>query len=109
MKKNIFIEVFNEIGVSAFGMTNIEAKYEAQNTAMVICSSLDAMNELGGCCDSRTAYLMKMITDKFDKNDSVGKEVHEFISDINVMVIASNRYWLDFGRLSTAINQLQNK
>jgi len=109
MKKNIFIEVFSEISASAFGKTDIKPIYEAQNTALVICSSLDAMNEFGGCCDSRTAQLMRIIRDKFKNDNQLEKEINNFIDDIDAMIISSNRYWLDFGKLSTTIKQLQSE
>ena len=108
MDRNKFIEVFSEIGVNAFGKCDIKAEYEAQNAVLIICAGLDALNEFGGTCGSRTAYLMKIIRDKFENNDRLGKEVHDFIDSIGTMVIASNRYWLQFGAASTIIQKFQD-
>jgi len=107
--KQKFIEVFSELSTSAFGENKYKKESEAQNLAQIVCFALDALNEFGGTCGSRTAYLMKMITDKFDKNDSVGQEVHRFINDINVIVIESNRYVWDFGKISKAIEKIQDE
>ena len=105
--KKEFIQVFSEIGVDAFGQSRMNAENEAQNLAYLICYGMDALNEFGGVSDFRTAYLMQCIKMKFDPKDNIGKEVHEFIDNINTLVIQSNRYVWDFGKISTSIKKLQ--
>ena len=109
MEANQFIDVFSEIGISAVGKSDIKQEYEAHNVASIICSGLSALSEFGGVCGSRTAYLMKVITDKFDKNDSVGKEVHNFMNEVNIMVIEANRYVWDFSKISTKIEKMKDE
>lgn len=106
MEKKDFIHVFGEIGISALGGKDVEN--EAPNTASIICYGLDALCEFGGITDFRSVYLMKCICDKFDPKDRTGKEVHQFIENVSTLVVQSNRFVWDFGKISNEIKKLEN-
>ena len=107
MENKDFIKVFSEIGVLASKESTMIAEYEAQTTASIICYALDALSEFGGISDFRTVYIMKCIRDKFDTEDSTGKEVHQFIEDVSTLLFQSNRFVWDFGKISTIIKEYE--
>lgn len=106
--KKEFIQVFNDIAVSAFGQSGISAENEAQNLAGIISYGLDALGEFGGVNDFRTVYLMDCIREKFDPKDSLGKEIHEFMFSVSTLIVQANRNVWDYCKISTAIQKIQN-
>ena len=108
MEKKEFIQVFSEIGVSALGKSGIAPEHEALNAASIIRYGLDALSEFGGVSDFSTIRLIQFICEKFDPKDKIGKEVHEFMNEVNILVIQSNRFVWDYGKISTAIENLEN-
>lgn len=106
-KKKEFIQVFNEIAVSAYGQSGMSAENEAQCVAGVISYGLDALGEFGGVNDFRTVFLMDCIREKFDPKDSIGKQIHEFMFSVNTLLVQANRNVWDYAKISKAIRKLQ--
>lgn len=72
--KKEFIQVFNEIAVSAYGQSGMSAENEAQCVAGVICYGLDALGEFGGVNDFRTVYLMDASVRNSTRKTASGKK-----------------------------------
>ncbi len=109
MEAKEFINVFGEITKIAGEKPSKNVSNDAEHSLSIICHSLDAMSEFGGVSDSRAVYLMKCIRDKFDANDEVGKEVLRFIENVSTLLVDSNRFVWDYGKISTAIKKLEKE
>lgn len=114
METKQFIEVFSEIGTSSFGATKtgsdqIEPKYEALHVLSVLRNSLSALNEFGGENGSRAVYLNSKIMEKFDSKSTLGVEISNFMNSVMIMVIESNRFVWDAGKIAKTLEQIENE
>ncbi len=106
-KINEFVQVFASIGALASKECNTTKDNEARSTASIVCYGLDALNEFAGNNDHRTSFLMKCIRDKFDPKDKFGAEIYQFMDSITELIIQSNRFVWEFGKISTIIKEYE--
>ncbi|HRZ96157.1 MAG TPA: hypothetical protein P5084_01265 [Paludibacter sp.] len=108
MKNNQFIEVFSKINDLSIRDQELTKEAKAESVTSVIWYGLDALSEFAFNCDCEKAHLLKVIREKFDPGEPIGDEVHKFIESIYTLIIQSNRYFSDYGKIARAVQEIEN-
>jgi hypothetical protein len=104
-KRNQFIDVFNQIGLDAFGDNGYNKEARAEDVAVIISQGLFALGEFGNRLDESAVSTIRKIREKF-KNDPIEDVINSFLDSVLFIIISANRNVWNFSPIANVIEAL---